>query len=86
MIDDVPVNGFGNAVDFHRVRLVDCVEQSWKRIAKIEAATAAVADIEDALKLLKKRSFRVKFFRLPVKRVPGRRLQTALASSARQAT
>ena len=34
---------------------------------------------------IKKRSFLVKFFRLPVKRVPGRRLQTALASSARQA-
>jgi hypothetical protein len=44
-----------------------------------------VADIEDAFKLLKKRGFLVKFFRLPGKWVPGRRLKTALASSARQA-
>ena len=85
MIDDVPVDLFGNAVDFHRLRLVNRVEQSRKRIAKIEAATAAVADIKDTFKLLKKRSFIVKFIRLPVERVPGRRLKTALASSARQA-
>jgi hypothetical protein len=86
VIDDVPVNFFRNAIDFHRLRLVDGVEQSRKRIAKIEAATTAVADIEDALKLLKKRSFGVEFSRLPVERVPGRRLKTALASCARQAT
>jgi len=43
-----------------------------------------MADIEDALKLLKKRSFVIKFFRLPVEGVPGRRLKTALASPARQ--
>jgi hypothetical protein len=85
MIDDVPVNLFGNAVDFHRLRLVDRVKQGRERIAQIEAATAAVANIEDAFKLLKKRGFLVKFFGLPGKWVPGRRLKTALASSARQA-
>ena len=86
MIDDVPVNLFGNAIDFHRLRLVDRVKQGWKRIAKIEAATAAVTDVEYTLKLLKQRSFIVEFFRLPVEWVPGRRLKTALASSVRQAT
>jgi len=85
MIDDIPVNLFGNAVDFHRLRLIDRVEQGRERIAKIEAATAAVTDIEDTFKLLEKRNFIVKFFGLPVEWVPGRRLKTALASSAGQA-
>jgi hypothetical protein len=74
MIDDVPVHLLRDAIDFHRVRFIDCIEQRWKRVAEIKAATAAVADIEDTFKLLKKRSFVVKFFRLPVERVPCRRL------------
>ena len=57
MIDDVPVNLLGNAVDFHRFRLVDRVEQGRKGIAEVEATTAAVADIKDTLKLLEERSF-----------------------------
>ena len=86
MIDDFPIDFFGNAVDLHRLRLVDRIEQGRERVTQVEAATAAMADIEDTLKLLKKRSFVVEFFRLPVEWVPGWRLKTALASSVRQAT
>jgi len=57
MIHDVPVNLFGHAIDLHRIRLVDRVEQRRKRITEVKATTAAVADIKDTLKLLKKRSF-----------------------------
>jgi hypothetical protein len=57
MIDDVPVNLLGHAIDLHRIRLVDRVEQRRKRIAEVKATTAAVADIKDTLKLLKERSF-----------------------------
>ena len=86
MIDDVPVDLFWNAVDFHRIRLVDRVEQSRKRVAKIKAATAAVAGIKDTLKLLKQRSFLVELFGLPVQRVPCWRLETALSPIASQLT
>jgi hypothetical protein len=84
VIDDLPVDLLGNAIDLHGLRLVNRVEQGGKRIAEIEAATAAMANVEDTLKLLEKRSLVVKLFRLPVKWVPGRRLKTALASSAGQ--
>ena len=52
MVDDVPVNRLGNAINFHRIRLVDSVEQGRKSVAQIEAATAAMANVEDTLKLL----------------------------------
>jgi hypothetical protein len=57
MIDDVPVNLFGHATDFHRVRPVNRIEQRRKSITEVKATTAAVAGIKNALKLLKKRNF-----------------------------
>ena len=86
MIDNVPVNLLGNAIDFHRVRFINSIEQRRKCITKIKAATTAMTDVKNTLKLLVKRLFGVEFIGLPVQGMPGRRLQTALASCARQAT
>jgi hypothetical protein len=66
MIDDVPVNLLGNAIDLHRVRFINSIEQRRKCIAKIKAATTAMTDIENTLKLLIKRLFGVEFIGLPV--------------------
>jgi len=86
MIDDVPIHRLGNAVDFHRIRLINCIEQRRKGIAQVEATTATMADVENSLQLLKKRFLGVEFFRLPIECMPCRRLEATLASSAGQWT
>lgn len=85
MINDVPVNLFRDAVDFHRIRFINCIEQRRKGIAQVETASAAMTNIEDTLQLLEERSFGVKLFGLPVQRMPGWRLKAAFASSVRHA-
>jgi hypothetical protein len=79
MIDNVPVGFLGYAIDFHRIGLVDSVEKRWKGIAEIETATTPMADIEDPFELIEQRGLVVKLVGTPVKCVPCRRLETALA-------
>jgi hypothetical protein len=67
VIDDVPVNTLGNRVELHTFRLIDCIEQRRKRIAQIETATTAVANVEDALKLFEELGLVIEFVGLPVK-------------------
>jgi hypothetical protein len=62
MIDDVPVNGLGDRVEFHTFGLVYRIEQRRERIAQIETATAAVANIEDTLELFEQRRLVIEFF------------------------
>jgi hypothetical protein len=80
MIDDVPVNLPGHAVQFHRLRLVDSVEQGRESVAEAEASATSVTDVVDALQFLEQGFLVVKRVGLPVQRVPGRRLETALAA------
>ena len=82
MIDDVPVNFLVYGVEFHAFRLVDCIEQGWKRVAQVEAAPATMADIEDTLEFPLKRVVVIEFVSPPGKRVPRRRLETAFSSIA----
>lgn len=79
MIDDVPVNLFRYAVDLHRIGLVDRIEQGGKRIAQIETASTAVADVEHALEFREHRIVVIKFVGLPVEGMSIRGLETALA-------
>ena len=57
MIDDIPVGLSRNRIELHALGFIDGIEQRRERMAKIEAAAAAVTDIEDPLQLLKKRPF-----------------------------
>jgi len=80
LVDDVPIDFFGYAVEFHCLRLINRVEQRRKCVAKIETAPTAVANIEDAFELIEQRFFAVEFVGLPVEGVPGWRLEATLAS------
>ena len=63
-------------------RLVDQVEQPGKAVAKIEAAPAAMADVEDAAHLLVQLR-RVGEIRIgPGKGMPGRRVEAAFSHPA----
>ena len=52
VIDDLPVVFFVHTVELAGLGLVDQVEERRKRVAEIEAAAAAVADVEDPLEFL----------------------------------
>jgi hypothetical protein len=49
-------------VEFHTFGLVYRIEQRRERIAQIETATAAVANIEDTLELFEQRRLVIEFF------------------------
>jgi hypothetical protein len=73
LVDDLAVVSLGYAVDFERGARVDQVEQRRKSGAEVDAAPAAVADLEDAAELFLDRTFVVERFVLPVERVARRR-------------
>ena len=83
VVDDVPVELFGHAIEFHRVGFVDGVEQGRERVAEIEAAATAVTDIEDALQLGVERRIIVELVGPPVDRMASWRLEAALACDFR---
>jgi hypothetical protein len=60
VIYDLPVVVLGNAVHFHRVRLIDEIEQRRERMTEIETAATAVTDIENPFEFLEQRVFVVK--------------------------
>lgn len=82
VLDDLPVVFLLDAVDFHRFRVIDKVEQRGEGLAEADAAAAAVADVEDALHLVVERRFVVKGGVLPVERMAGGRLEIAFACHA----
>jgi hypothetical protein len=55
VVHDLPVILLRNAIHFHRVRLIDEIEQNRKRITEVETAATSVADIEYALELVEQR-------------------------------
>ena len=79
VVDDLPVHLARHAVEFAGGRLVDRIEQRRKRVAQTEAATAAVADIEDAFEFRIQRFVRGEFGVAPIERMADRRIETALA-------
>jgi hypothetical protein len=72
MIHHIPESLFGNTVQLHGVRFIHRVEQRWKGIAQIEAATTSVADIEYPLQFFKQGRLIVKLGIFPVQRMPLR--------------
>ena len=79
LVDHLGVVGLGHAVDFHRARFVDQVEQGGEGVAQADAAAAAMADVEDALELAFERCGIPEAGRAPVQRMAGRRVEAALA-------
>jgi len=55
MVDHLPIGLFIDAVELPGLRLVDQLEQRRKGVAQIEAAPAAVANIEYPLEFLLER-------------------------------
>ena len=85
MIDDIPIDVLGHAIDFHCVGLVNGVEQGGKRIAEIETASAAVANIKDSFEFLEQGLLVIECVRLPVERVARWRLEATFAPAFRVA-
>ena len=79
MINDVPIDRLRNCVQFHALRLVNRIEQCWKRIAQVEAAATAVTNIEHALEFIEEFGLVVKLVALPVERMASGSLKTPLA-------
>ncbi len=78
-VDDLAEAAFLHAVEFAGLALVDQVEEVWKRRAQIDAAAAAVTDIEHAREFGHDLGFVIEFGLLPAQRVAGRRFQAAFA-------
>jgi hypothetical protein len=81
LVDHFPVVGLRDAVDFHRLAVVDEIEQRRKRATQRDAPPAPMADVEDALLLGLQRILVVELGVVPVERVPGRRLQVAFVDA-----
>jgi hypothetical protein len=81
MVYHLPISFLIDAGELPGVRVVDQLEQSRKGVAQIEAAAAAVADIENPLELLLERGRVMELWFLPPKCVACGRLEAALVSS-----
>src|SRR3990172_10098531 len=79
MIHDLPVVRFIDPIELHGWRVVHQVEQRGKGVTETYAAATAVADIEDALDLLREHLFVVEPGLAPLERMARRRLEAAFA-------
>src|SRR5438552_6224322 len=77
LIDDLPEIRLRNAIDFHRLAVVDEVEQRRESAAQRHAAPTAMTDIKDPLHLLVERFFVVELGIAPVERVARGRVEVA---------
>jgi hypothetical protein len=71
----------GDGVELARLRLIDQIEELGERVAQIEAAAAAVADVEDATQLFVELRLIVELGIVPVERMPNGRFETTLSHS-----
>ena len=72
LVYHLPVILLVDTVDFHGLTFVDQVEQGREGIAQAYTATAAMADIEDALHFFEGGVLVIKFWIKPIERVPCR--------------
>src|SRR4029079_14207375 len=84
LLDDLRVVGLCDAVDFHRLAVVDEIEERRERLAQAHATTATVADVEHPLHLLLDRRLVVELRALPVERMARGRQQVAFAGGHRR--
>jgi hypothetical protein len=80
MVDHLAIGLLVHRREFAGRRLVDQVEQRRKRVAQIEAAAAAVTDVENPLELPIERGGVIELRILPVEGMARGRLETALAA------
>jgi hypothetical protein len=78
-VDHRLVVGLVDTVEFAGFRLVDEVEEAREGVAEIEAAAAAVADVEDTLDLGVQLVPVVEVGIVPIDRVAHRRVEAAFA-------
>src|SRR3546814_6267182 len=78
-VDDLLVVRLGDSVELAGLGVVDEVEEAREGIAEIEATPAAVADVEDALRLGVQLFPVVEVRVVPLDRVAHRRVETAFA-------
>ena len=81
VIHDQSVDILADAVGLQCFGGVNRVEQGREGVTQIKAATATVADVEDALDLTHERIFVIEPRLLPFQRFPLRRLQAALGQN-----
>ena len=80
MIDYFPVVGLFHAIDFQRSGFVDQIEKSREGLAQANAAAASLTDVVDPPQFGKKFFLVDKFGVLPVDRMSGWGLDTALTN------
>jgi hypothetical protein len=80
VIDYLPIVLLVHGIEVAGLRLVDQIEQRRKGVAEIEAASAAVADLEHPFELLIERLGIVELWFLPGEGMPRRRLEAPLAA------
>ena len=78
-VDDIPVLGFFDAIELAGLALVDQIEELRKRRAQVDAAPAAVTDIEHALEFAENLLVAVEVSTLPVERMAGRSFEITFA-------
>jgi len=80
--DDLGVIGLVDAIDLHRFRFVDQVEQGGEGMTQADATAAAMAYVEDALHFLFERGLVEKLGIVLAQRVAGRGFEIAFAVAA----
>jgi hypothetical protein len=78
VVDHLPVGLLVYGIEFAGLGFIDQIEKGRKGIAQIEAAAAAMADVEDSIEFLLQSTGVVEFRVLPTKGMARRRLQTTL--------
>jgi hypothetical protein len=81
MVNNLPISFLIDAGELPGLRVVDQLEQRRKGVAQIEAAAAAVADIENPLEFLLERGRVMELRFLPPKCMACGRPEAALVSS-----
>jgi len=80
LVDNFSIVGYGDAVHFHGLALVHQIEQGRERIAKTDAATAAMANVINSLEFVVKISLIPEFGIVLVQRVSGRCFQSTFSA------
>jgi hypothetical protein len=79
LVDDLHEILLVDTIDFHRVGLIDEIEQRGEGGAQRYTATATMADIVDTLKLSVHRIFVVKVLAQPIQGMTGRGLKVTFS-------
>jgi hypothetical protein len=79
LVNDLHVILLVDAIDFHRLGLIDEIEQRGEGSAQRYTATATMADIVDTLELCVQGIFVVKVLAQPIQRMTGRGFEVAFS-------